>query len=160
MIDYKQFNLKSFKEFVDKILTDKFRGKMDYGEIQKKVKQILKDETTRLTAKSFYNVLLLLNQSVDILCCKFFQGHPAKKLESLGQSPNKLQNLFNPLLNSRAQLSKASGIKETRLGELFQKKFDEIYASEVYGLAIAAGLKPSQLFNYFYGDGERPVVGV
>lgn len=159
MIDYKQYNLHVFRELAGEILTANFRGKMNYGEIQERVNKILKDETTRLTAKSFYNVILLLNQSVDIVCRRFFHGHLAKKLESLEQSPNKLQNLFNPLLNSRAQLSKASGIKETRLGELLQKKFDEIYASELYGLAIAAGLKPSQLFEYFYGDGERPVVG-
>jgi len=159
MIDYKKYNSQTFKSLTDEILTNNFRGKMSYGETQVKVNQILKNETARLTAKSFYNVILLLNQKVDIVCRRFFQGHPAKKLESLEQSPNKLQNLFNPLLNSRAQLSKASGIKETRLGELFQKKFDEIYASEIYGLAIAAGLKPSQLFDYFYGDGERPVVG-
>lgn len=160
MIDYKEYNLQKFRVITDEILTANFRGKMSYGETQAKVNQILKNETTRLTAKSFYDVILLLNQRVDNVCRRFFQGHPAKKLDSLKQSPNKLQNLVNPLLNSRALLSKASGIKETRLGELFQKKFDEIYASEVYGLAIALNLKPSQLFDYFYGDGERPVVSV
>lgn len=71
-----------------------------------------------------------------------------------------MQGIFKPMINSKRQLSEASGIKETRLGEIFDERFEEMYAYEVFGLATAAGLKASQLFNYFYGDGSRPVVGL
>lgn len=42
-----------------------------------------------------------------------------------------------------------------------QKEDQKIYIQGKFkGLAIAFGLKPSQLFNYLYGDGERPLVGL
>ncbi|GGH10450.1 hypothetical protein FAZ19_01215 [Sphingobacterium alkalisoli] len=160
MIDYQKYNLDSFKLFVENILSKKFKGKFNYSDIKGRVETILLGETSRLTAKSFRNVISTLDEDFDKFCKLFFKNHPASKLKSLENNTNKLEILFNPLLNSKAQLSKASCIKETRLGELFKNRFNELYAYEAYGLAIAVGLKPSQLFNYFYGDGERPLVGI
>ncbi|MNJ96980.1 hypothetical protein D3C87_147150 [compost metagenome] len=160
MIDYKLFNLKSFKGFIEVVLEKKFRGKFNYSEIKNKIEGILINETSKLTALAFYKTLQIVNNDFDKMCIAFFKGHPAYKLESLNHNANRLDNLFTPLLNSRKELSKASSIKETRLGELFTKRFDQLYAYEAYGLSIAAGLKPSQLFDYFYGEGERPVIGL
>ncbi|MCW8310846.1 hypothetical protein K7A41_06395 [Sphingobacterium sp. InxBP1] len=160
MSDYKKFNLKSFIDFIEVILEKKFRGKFNYSEIKSQIENTLDNETSKLTALSFYKVLKIINEDIDKTCIAFFKGHTAYKLESLNHNANKLSNLFTPLLNSRKDLSKASSIKETRLGEIFEKRFDQLYAYEAYGLSVAAGLKPSQLFEYFYGDGERPMIGM
>lgn len=160
MTDYKNFNLKSFKDFIEIILEKKFRGKFNYSEINTTIENILINETSKLTAFSFYKVLQIIGDDFDKICLAFFKDHSAFKLESLNHNANKLDNLFAPLINSRKELSKASSIKETRLSELFKKRFDHLYAYEAFGLSIAAGLKPSQLFEYFYGDGPRPVIGI
>lgn len=160
MTDYKQYNLKEFKLFIQKILDKKYKGKLIYSEIKDKIDVILKNETSRLSALSFFKTLLVINEDLDKSCKVFFKGHPAFILNTLQQNSNKLDNLFSPLLNSKAELSKACAIKETRLSELFQKRFDQLYAYEAFGLSIAVGIKPSQLFKYFYGDGERPVIGL
>lgn len=31
---------------------------------------------------------------------------------------------------------------------------------QVYALAKISEIKPRQLFNYFYGDGPRPMIGI
>ena len=159
-IDYKTFNLKSFKGFIEIILEKKFRGKFNYSEINSKIENILIKETSKLSALSFYKVLQIIGDDFDKMCMTFFKNYSAFKLESLNHNANKLDSLFSPLINSRKELSKASAIKETRLSELFKKRFERLYAYEAFGLSIAAGLKPSQLFNYFYGDGERPIIGL
>jgi len=158
MTDYKNYNLISFKHFIGDILNKKHKGKFNYSDIKEQIESILEDETSRLSARSFYNVVSVLDEDIDNLCKIFFKSHPAFKLTSLENHKNKMQGLFKPMINSKRQLSEASGIKETRLGEVFDERYDEMYSYEVYGLAIAGGLKPSQLFDYFYGDGLRPVV--
>ena len=162
MIDYKKYNLESFKSYTESILNKKYKGKFSYSDIKEKIEGILKGETSKLSAKSFYEVILALDEheNLDNLCKNFFKGHPAFKLTSLENHKNKIQTLFKPMINSKRELSGASGIKETRLGEVFDERYNEMYSYEVYGLAIAGGLKPSQLFDYFYGDGPRPLVGV
>src|SRR5690606_28259922 len=123
------------------------------------IENILIDETSKLSALSFYKVLQIIGDDFDTVCMVFFKDHSAFRLESLNHNANKLDSLFSPLINSRKELSKASFIKETRLSELFKKRFDQLYAYEAFGLSIAAGLKPSQLFDYFYGSGNRPLIG-
>ena len=67
---------------------------------------------------------------------------------------------------------------ETTLNELFKNKFNRIYAYEVCALAIAFDIEPHILFEsfmiswftfnrhhglsqrQFYGDGERPILGL
>jgi len=34
------------------------------------------------------------------------------------------------------------------------------YSYQVYALAKTLQIKPSQLFDYFHGDGERPIIGI
>src|SRR5690606_31741602 len=160
MTDYKNYNFNSFKRFATDLIDKKYKGKFFYSDIKEQIKSILEGETSKLSAKSFYKVVLVLDEDLDKLCKQFFKDHPAFQLNSLENLTNKMQGLFRPMINSKKQLSEASGIKETRLGEVFDERFEEMYSYEVYGLATAAGLEPSQLFEYFYGDGPRPIVGV
>ncbi len=36
----------------------------------------------------------------------------------------------------------------------------DFYPYQVYALAKISQIQPSQLFDYFYGDGERPIIGL
>ena len=69
-------------------------------------------------------------------------------------------NLISRYLNSQNQISESSKVSSKRFNRLFAGELKELYADEVYGLAKAFDLKPNQLFDYFYDNGERPVVGV
>ena len=161
MIDYQEYNLNKFKEFINSILTKQLKGSFTFGESRDKVYSIMENDTAKLSGQAFYSVIILLNQNLETSCQHFFKNHPAKLLNSVSSnSTSRLRDLLAPHLNSRLELSKASQIGNTRLGELFNETKGVIYACEVYGLAIAFGIKPHILFEYFYGDGERPVIGV
>lgn len=149
MSDYKKYNLISFKRFVENILDKKHKGKFSYSDIKQQILAVLEKDTSKLSAKSFYKVILVLDEDLDKICERFFEGHPARKLDSLEKHANKMQRLFGPLMNSRKQLSEASGIKDTRLGEVFKERFEEMYAYEVFGLAVAGGFKSSDLLIIF-----------
>lgn len=160
MTDYKRYNIHIFKTFVNTILDKKHKGKFHYSELKEEIESVLETEPLKLSGKSFHKVVLILKEDIDEVCKQFFKGYPAVKLASLKGHSNKMQSLFGPIINSKSQLGSAARIKDFRLTEIFNNGSEAMYAYEVYGLAIAAGLKPSQLFHYFYGDGERPVVGV
>lgn len=152
MIDYQLYNLDKFRIFTAKILGKKFKGKMTYSETKAQVDLILSTDTAKLSGRAFYLVVRILDEDLKNTCKSFFKNHPASMLSSLKGSNNKLKNMFNQYLNSREELSKASGIKPTKLGSLFAEELEGIYACEVYGLAIATNKKPGELFEYFYGQ--------
>lgn len=40
------------------------------------------------------------------------------------------------------------------------KQGEELFAYEVYALVKISGILPSQLFEYLYGDGQHPIIGL
>ncbi|MGA6119797.1 helix-turn-helix domain-containing protein [Sphingobacterium anhuiense] len=53
-----------------------------------------------------------------------------------------------------------TGIDNVRLNKLLTDPKKRPYAEELNNIAKLMGIKSSQLFEYFYGDGERPVIGL
>ena len=51
-------------------------------------------------------------------------------------------------------------IDNVRLNKLLTDPLKRPYAEELYNIAKLLQIKPSQLFEYFYGDGERPMIGL
>lgn len=70
-----------------------------------------------------------------------------------------MSNIY-PYLNSQNQISDSSKIIAKRFNRLFSGELNGLYADEIYGLSQALARKPSQLFEYFYGEGERPIIGL
>lgn len=71
----------------------------------------------------------------------------------------KVSNIY-PYLNSQNQISDSSKIIAKRFNRLFSGELNELYADEIYGLSKALACKPSQFFEYFNGEGERPIIGL
>ncbi|PRD46913.1 helix-turn-helix domain-containing protein [Sphingobacterium haloxyli] len=151
-------NLNSFREFILETLKKRFKKTIEYREKLQTVSTLLSDSSPKLDGRVFYNVLKLLNEDIDKVCKTFYSQHSAHILDSLKKTENRFANLISPYLNSQNQISESSQISSKRFNRLFAGELKELYADEVYGLAKAFDLKPSQLFEYFYGDGERPVV--
>lgn len=160
MTNYELYSKKAFKLLCYDILDKKHKGSLEYKEIKLKVDKILQSTKAKVSGRSFFNMLVLLGVNFDHTCKTFFKNHPAKQLSSTRNMSDKLIAMFGLYLNSRLELSSATGIKDSRLGSILRNGIDEIYAYEVYSLAIAFDIIPSDLFHYFYGDGEMPAMGV
>lgn len=153
-------NLKKFRDFIFNILKRKFKSTIERSNKLESISLLLFKSSPKLDGRIFYDVLIYLEEDIDETCKAYFNGHQATVLSSLTNSENLFFKLISPHINSQNQISDSSKINSKRFNRLFLGELQELYADEVFGLAIAFSLKPSQLFNYFYGDGERPVVGV
>ncbi|WP_312330782.1 hypothetical protein [Sphingobacterium sp.] len=159
-LDYKLYNTVSFRSFLKKHINENYKTPSALSRKIEIIDLFLEKETAKLTAKTFFNVIKSLELDLKIICNLFFKTIPSTKLKSIKSSKNKLENLLGPYFNSKLELVTASGIKETTLNELFDNKFDRIYAYELSAIAISFGIEPHVMFNYFYGDGERPIIGL
>lgn len=158
-IDYKKYSVKPFQILIEQMLVSKKLDKADLDVKLNEINPLLDLETSRLRGKTFFNVVKKSSLDLKDVIERFFVDIPSTKLGSFESSENALEDLFGSFFNSKSDLVNASGIKETRLNELFKNKFESIYSYEVFALAISFGLEPVILFEYFYSNGQRPVVG-
>jgi len=122
-----------------------------------KLKVIIGDRD-HVTAESFYHVINLLNMDIDKLCNLFFKDQKYKLLYKEGGSDNKLNQLVFILTKTKKEIYTAVNIESTRFTRLSREEFKELYPNEVNNLAKSLNLKPSLLFNYFYGGSTRPTI--
>lgn len=109
--------------------------------------------------KTFYKVIKLLNLDIDNVCFNLFPKESSSPLNLFPESNNKINNFISTYIGDLKLLSEASGIEYNRLTKLFNGEYKNAYPEDVNGLSVAFNLLPSQLFEYFYGDGDRPVIG-
>ena len=159
-IDYKLYSANAFNVFIKGELSSFINDESLLNQKMQQVESLLEGETTRLTGKTFFTITNLLDLNLAHICTQFFKNLPSTKLKSFKRSDNKLEDLFGIFFNVKTDLVNASCIMETTLNELFKNKFNRIYAYEVCALAIAFDIEPHILFEYFYGDGERPIIGL
>lgn len=144
--------MKEFKIYAYEILDKKFKGDFKYSEKKSVIDQLLADRTTRLFGITFYKVMKELNQDLDKACNILFKNHKCSKLIDDSISKNPLGSLVKKHSNSQREIGEAAGIEKARFNRLINGKNNEAYANEVYGLAIALNLKPSEVFEKFYND--------
>ena len=159
-LDYKLYNTISFRSFLKGYVNEKYKNLPVLSQKMEAIDWLLEKETAKLTAKTFFNVIRSLELDLKTICDLFFKTIPSIKLKSIKSSKNKLEDLLGSYFNSKLELVTASGIKETTLNELFDNKFDRLYAYEACAIAISFGIEPAVLFDYFYGDGPRPIIGI
>lgn len=154
----KELYTDSLLSFVLKIASKDYSSK-SRRELETQVRKMLGSRKLVL-AVSFYNVSTLLDLDIDAFSERFFGNYKFKKLDLTPTSDNRLKDFLTPYTRDVKEISTAANIENTRLSRLLSGEFAHLYPSEVYGLAKAFGLNPSQLFDFFYGKGPRPVVGV
>ncbi|MCL6220664.1 hypothetical protein [Zunongwangia pacifica] len=147
-----------FLKFIFKLISKEYSGKS-----KKKLENVIEDIVgTRnlVLAESFYNVTQLLNINIDVVCDKLFKDYKFKRLHLISESDNKLKNFLSPFVKGSKDIALAANIENTRFSRLLKGEFVHLYPSEVYGISKSLDIKPSQLFNYLYGDGERPKIEI
>ncbi len=153
-------NLRKFKKYILEILKKKFTDSEKYKEANDFVTKVLAGSSPKLDGKIFYNILTYIGLDIDETCTEYFESNNAYTLKSLAPSENLFYNLISPFINSQNQVSDSSNIKGKRFNRLFSGELTELYAQEINDLAIALNNNPSQLFEYFYNNGERPIVRI
>jgi len=160
MSDYKYIKIKEFRKYVDKVLKERCPRKADFDKERDKIQDIIVAEGPELVGKMFYLVIQELQHDVDTACDDLFSDYSYERLEGLDDRATKLAQFLHDRTRSDRKIAAAANIEKGRLNRVKNGKIEDLYAFEVYSLAKAFGLKPSKLFDYFYGDGPRPVVGV
>ncbi len=160
MSDYKYYIIKKFRRYIDKILKVRYKDKLERDSIRDQVQDIIASEGGELFGNTFYTILKKLGVDVTEACNVLFSDLKPTRLEDLKGDESKLAKFLVPYTRTDSEISDASLIDGARFSRVKNKLLPDLYAFEVYGLAKAFSLNPSRLFDYFYGDGPRPMVDI
>lgn len=158
--DYKRNKFVSFKKYINLLIKRRYPRKEEYELNQDKYQSLISSLGDELYGQTFYTILKRLEEDIDKACSTLFEDYNWTKIEKTTSAGTKLAQLVSSITKSETEIATAAGIKKVRFNRVKNSEVEDLYAYEVYGLAKSFDLKPSQLFDYFYGDGERPVVGV
>lgn len=151
---------KKFEAFILNKLQTSIKEAESLKKTSDNILRILSKSSPKLEGDVFYEILLYTGLDIDKLCVEYFIEKGSSVLTSLTSSENLFRNLISPHINSQNQFSKSSDIKDKRFNRLFSGELTDLYAHEVNDIAIALNTKPSLMFKYFYGNGERPIIGL
>ncbi|AIM36174.1 hypothetical protein KO02_05295 [Sphingobacterium sp. ML3W] len=148
-----------FKYFTSKTLDKNYKGK-EKRDLEKEINQKIGTREFVL-AKIFYAIIKQLGLNIDETCLILLPI--AQSLPDLNLFPNK-ENKLNSFISTYSkelkEIADSAGIEYNRFIKLHNGEYSNLYPNDVNGLAIAFNILPSQLFEYFYGDGERPMIGL
>jgi len=149
-----------FRNYVGKILKKKFKSKSSRDVVKENIQDLLAKGGDPLLGNVFFLVLKLIDEDIDEACDSLFRNQKFSLLTELNENESKLARFLAPYTRSDQEVAEAAQIDSSRFNRVKNKLLPDLYAFEVYKLAGAFELKPSALFEYFYGDGPRPVVGM
>lgn len=156
--DLSNSELKSedFLTFALTHLAKKYKGK-EKRELEKEITKKI-GERKSVLAETFYIISKLIGLDIDKTCVQLLvKDRTFPDLNLFPTGANKLNNFLDTYSKELKEIAASAGIKYNRLVKLNAGDYDNLYPNDVNGIAIAFGVKPSQLFEYFYGEGERPV---
>lgn len=122
-----------------------------------KVSNYYTEESTLVYAEEFYKIIKCTSLDFDRSCEEVFKGIDITTFENKWKS--KLGEFLFEYIRPQNYLSETTGIDSVRLNKLLKEINKRPYAVEVYLISKVLKIKSSQLFNYLYGDGEKPIVG-
>lgn len=145
-----------FIDFLKKINDNKSNAKQHYDAFNE-IRQTI-DNRKYVTGEFFYEAIIKLHLDINIITKDLFSKKGEKKTPFIEGQNNKFRDFISPFSIEMKEIAKIMDAIPSRATKLKTGESKVLYPHEFYGLAIAFGLKPSQLFEYFYGDGERPLV--
>lgn len=159
MPDKQGYKSKTFRGYVEKILKKKFKSKSSREVVKDKIQDLLSKGGDPLLGNVFFLVLKLVDEDIDEACGFLFRNQKFSLLTALDETESNLARFLAPYTRSDQEIAEAAQIDSSRFNRVKNKALPDLYAFEVYKLAKTFELKPSQLFEYFYGKGPRPLVG-
>ncbi|MEJ5089265.1 hypothetical protein GEO21_04365 [Sphingobacterium faecium] len=154
-IDKKRYDIVAFEELLIAQISLLYPDKSIVNQKKDQLALMLEKEEIRLTARSFFMIIHALDLDLSVVCYEFFKDLPSTRLQTFG---NALEILFGIFLNSKSDVANATGLSEASINDLFNRSYDQFYAYEICSFAIAFGLVPSTLFEYFYNDQNKKMV--
>lgn len=154
-IDQKRYQVHAFESLLKVQIALVYPGQSIANQKIDQLAHLLENEPLQLSARSFFRITQALELDLTVVCNEFFKGLPSTRLQTFG-SP--LEKLFGLFLNSKSDVSVATGLSEARINDLFNRSYDQFYAYEISAFAIAFGIPPRTLFEYFYDDRKKKAV--
>ncbi|GGH29814.1 hypothetical protein FAZ19_21795 [Sphingobacterium alkalisoli] len=159
--EYKTLKLKEFRSFIYSVIKAKFSKKTEQEEEKDKIQNLISENGGDFFGKMFYLVLKRSGEDIDLTCETLFSDYVYPGLSKPQKDQTKLATFISGITLSDGELAEAIGTNPTHFSRSKNHmNHEDLFAFEVYALAKISNVKPSQLFNYFYGDGEQPLVGV
>ncbi|ERJ57683.1 MarR family transcriptional regulator [Sphingobacterium paucimobilis] len=150
------------KEYILKFVTALIEfikaNDIEVGSVSKKIDEIeaLFKGKKYLFGKLFYNLYKEYGFDLNSFCKSVFIASKAKMIISSTDSTNRLTLLLSPFLNSQKTFYASADIEKTRFSRILKLgRLDEIYADEVYGIAVAIGVEPLVLFEHFFEEAKH-----
>lgn len=125
----------------------------EIGGVSKKIDEIetLFKGKKYLFGKLFYSLYKEYGFDLNSFCKSVFIASKAKMITSSTDSTNRLTLFLSPFLNSQKTFYASADIEKTRFSRILKLgRLDEIYADEIYGIAVAIDVEPLVLFEYFF----------
>ncbi len=150
--------MKEFRNYIDDVLKKKYKNKSDRDLVRDDIQAMMAAANNEFYGRIFYLILKKLEEDIDKACEKLFANITPTVLNDHNKDKSKLANFIMPYTRTETEISDAALIDGARFSRVKNKILPDLYAYEVYGLAIALNLKPSYDFKYFYADEEETVV--
>ncbi|WP_437920416.1 helix-turn-helix domain-containing protein [Sphingobacterium sp. LRF_L2] len=160
MTDYKTIKIKEIKQILTSLIQQRLVSDEEKRFLQQKINDTIGTSAQSFSAIKFLIVAKLIKIDIDDLCENVFHDHKWKKLDWSTFGTNHLKTFLTPFTFSQNSIAEYAGIEKARLSRVMNGLLETLYPHEVYGLAKAFDLNPSELFDYFYGNGEKPLVGL
>lgn len=158
--EYKKQYIRIFKNELLDFLRNKKDSKEEIYKNIDNIEKLLADKVF-LMGKWFYDLSVEHNFDFNKFCKKVFASSKASKLNLAIESDNLLKALLHPFIHSQSDFYTSADIEKTRFSRLLKaNKLNELYADEVYGIAIALDVDALTMFKYFFNQENQSVNGL
>lgn len=149
--------MKEFRNYIDEVLNKKYKTKSERDLVRDDIQDMIASVNNEFYGRIFYLILQKLEEDIDKACGKLFANINPIVLSDINNEKSKLANFIMPYTRTDTEISDAALIDPARFSRVKNKILPDLYAYEVYGLAIALKQKPSNVFKYFYNDEVKTV---
>ena len=160
--DYKDIKFKEFREYLYNNIKKSKLNKDNKEETKDRIQDLItKNGSDKFFGKMFYITLTELKKDIDIACEDLFHDYEYEGIKPTNKNNSKFSIFVSGISLNDADIANAIGASGSRVSRV-RNNTDEtdFYPYQVYALAKISNILASQLFDYFYGDGERPVIGL
>ena len=161
-IDYKDFKIKEFRNYLYKCIEKSPLKKNERDDKKFEIQGLIVEHGgDNFTGKMFYVTLKHLDQDIDLACENLFHDYNYPGIKQSYEGMNKFSVFVSGICLNDADIASAIGASGSRISRI-RNSTDEtdFYPFQVYALAKISGILSNQLFEYFYGNGKRPIVGI
>ncbi|MDR2273898.1 MAG: hypothetical protein LBF27_23525 [Sphingobacterium sp.] len=160
--DYKDIKFKELRKYAYDLIRSSDLSKVKKEDKKDKIQDLIASNGGDIfSGRMFYLVLKELDRDINIACEDLFHDYTYPGLRSPTENLTQFAKFISGISLTDGEIAFAIGASGSRISRIRHANDEtDFYPYQVYALAKISQIKPSQLFDYFYGDGERPVIGL